>query len=96
MKITVDLPASVVRAVKLHTVHRGRRLKETTVGMLRAGMLRKLPMPRGSDSKPASTVRRPLRYRVTLPLIRCRHAAAATQELTADTVAQILLKPETG
>lgn len=35
MKTTIDLPLEIVRALKLHTVHQGRKLKDTALEILR-------------------------------------------------------------
>jgi plasmid stability protein len=87
MKTTIDLPVEVVRGLKLHTVRHGRKLKETALEILQAGLFR---CGQARSVKPAHATR----HRVKLPLVKCRHPAAPKRELTADKVAEVLLKQE--
>lgn len=87
MKTTINLPVEVVRGLKLHAVRHGRKMKDTTLEILRAGVGRR------GLAKPAPPSRA-IRHRVKLPLIQCRHPAVPKKELTADKVAEVLLKQE--
>ena len=82
MKTTLDLPNALVRAMKLRAVHEGRKLKDVAAETIRRGL---------AQPEPPS---KPIRHRVKLPLIQCRHTAAPATELTADKVSGILLKQE--
>ena len=79
MKTTIDLPADLVRQVKLEALHEGRKLKDTMAELLRRGLSAK--KSRGS-SRPS---------RVKLPLLHCRHSA----NLPPKRVAEILSEQET-
>lgn len=79
MKTTLDLPADLVREIKLQAVHDGRKLKDTIAGLLRAGM------------KARSTRAAAKSARVKLPLVHCHK----TGSLTPEQVAAALLKQET-
>ena len=46
MKTTIDLPAELVRAFKLHAAHRGLKLNTTAVAILRAALEGKTPVAR--------------------------------------------------
>ena len=83
MKTTLDLPDDLLRTMKIQAVHERRKFKDVAAEILRRG----LPQPEAASA----SVTRP---RVKLPLIRCKHPAAAKQELTADKVASLLLKQE--
>jgi len=82
MKTTFDLPNDLLREMKLRAVLEGRKLKDVAAEVLRRGL---------AETKTPSRGRR---RRVTLPLIQCRHPAAPRKELTADKVAEMLLKQE--
>ena len=83
MKTTLDLPDDLVRTMKILAVHEGRKFKDVAAEIFRRG----LPKPE-SASSPVS------RPRANLPLIRCKHPAAPAHELTADKIAELLLKQE--
>ena len=83
MKITVDLPADLVRAVKIRAAEENRRLKDTFAELLRRGLAKPRVPP---------TVRR----RVKLPLIECVHEARPGEEITPERAAEVLLEEEAG
>lgn len=78
MKTTLDLPADLVREMKLRAAHEGRKLRDVATEIFRRGL-----------SQPSSHSEAP-KHRVKLPLIECK----AATELTAEQVAQVLLKQE--
>lgn len=79
MKTTLDLPADLVREMKMRAASEGRKLRDVATEIFRRGLLQpSLP----SDSP---------RHRVKLPLIEC-HAAAT--EMTPERVAEVLSKQE--
>jgi hypothetical protein len=78
MKATLDLPGDLLREMKLRAVHEGRKFKDVAAEIFRRGLVRQ--------------EERTTRRRVKLPLIKCRHPA--TPDLTADDVADVLLKQE--
>lgn len=79
MKTTLDLPADLVREMKLRAAHEGRKLRDVATEVFRRGLSQTGPQGEAP------------RHRVKLPLIECR---AAAKELTADQVAEVLLKQE--
>jgi len=79
MKTTLDLPADLVREVKLQALHEGKKLKDKMAELLRRGLSAK--KTRGS-ARPS---------RVKLPLIQCRRSA----DLPPKRVAEILSDQET-
>lgn len=81
MKTTLDLPADLVREMKLRAAQEGRKLRDVATEVFRRGL-----------SQPGPQAGEALRHRVKLPLIECR---AAATELTAEQVAEVLLKQET-
>lgn len=72
MKTTLELPADLVREVKLRAVHEGRKLKDTVADLLRRGLA-----AREKKGSSKST-------RVKLPLIQCRKAAVLTPGQVAE------------
>ena len=82
MKTTLDLPSDLVREMKLRAAHEGRKLRDVATEIFRRGL--SLPTP------PSESVR----HRVQLPLIACGTPANPAKELTADQVAEVLLKQE--
>lgn len=79
MKTTLDLPADLIREMKLRAAHEGRKLRDVATEIFRRGLLQAGPQGEAP------------RHRVKLPLIECRTAA---KELTAEQVAEVLLKQE--
>ena len=83
MKTTLDIPDDLLRRMKMQAVQEGRKFKDVAVEIFRRGLSR--------SETPAS---RAVSRRVKLPLIECRHPATPAMELTANKVAQVLLKQE--
>ena len=82
MKTTLDLPDDVLRAVKIRAVEENRKLKDMIADLLRRGLAQE---PR----VPAAVYRR-----VELPLVECAHEARASEEMTPERVADVLLEEE--
>lgn len=80
MKTTLDLPESLVRAVKIRAVREGKKLKDLVAILLHQGMAAPREV-RASSS----------RRRNRLPVIACAHAAKPGAEMTPDRVADVLL-----
>lgn len=89
MKTTLDLPAELVRELKLRAVREGRKLKEAAADVLRAGL---------AAGPPAAAVEKPAVVRKSkktgLPVIQGRRPAPRGQELTPKRVAKILSDQE--
>lgn len=75
MKTTLELPADLVREIKLRAVNDGRKLKDVMADLLRQGLA--VRQPRASRAS-----------RVKLPLVQCRKAAVLSPEQVADTLLQ--------
>ena len=91
MKTTLDLPDALVKQVKLRALQDGRKLKDAVADLLRKGL--EVAM----NSKPDA--RAPVLStdsQTGLPLIECKQAASAQEELTPERVADILLADEAG
>ena len=82
MKTTLDLPDDLMREVKIRAVNEKRKLKDAIADLLR----------RGLSDRPAGE--RPVRHRVTLPLVHCAREAPAGEEMTPERVATVLLEEE--
>jgi hypothetical protein len=80
MKTTLDLPADLIKAVKLRAVEDNRKLKDAVADLLRRGMATQAPKRR--------------RKRVRLPLVRCAHSAQPGEEITPERASAILLEQE--
>jgi hypothetical protein len=80
MKTTVDLPAELVRAIKIRAIEENRKLKEMIAELLRRGL------GDGFSSEPDAVGRR-----VRLPLVQTAHVAKPEEEITPERVAAILL-----
>ncbi len=79
MKTTVDLPAELVRAIKIRAIEENRKLKEMIAELLRRGL--------GEGSSVEQGVGR---RRVTLPLVQTAHQAKPDEEMTPERVAAAL------
>lgn len=79
MKTTLDLPPDLIREMKLRAAGEGRKLRDVATEIFRRGLAVQL-----NQSPPA-------RRRVKLPLVKCK---AASTEMTAEKVADVLLKQE--
>ncbi len=80
MKTTLDLPPDLIREMKLRAAGEGRKLRDVATEIFR----------RGLAAQPTQSP--PARRRVKLPLVKCK---AASTEMTAGKVADVLLKQET-
>jgi hypothetical protein len=82
MKTTLDLPAELVREMKLRAADEGRKLRDVATEVVRRGLMQ-------PSSLDAST-----RHRVKLPLIECGKPKPPAKQMTAEQVADVLLKQE--
>ena len=83
MKTAMDLPAELMRTIKLRAVRENRKLNDLIAELLWRGL-------EGSRGQP------PLAgHRVDLPLVRCAHAADPDEEMTPERVATVLSDEET-
>ena len=80
MKTTVELPAELVRAIKIRAIEENRKLKEMIAELLWRGLAD------GSATEPEAAGRR-----VQLPLVQTAHPAKPEEEVTPERVAAILL-----
>lgn len=80
MKTTLDLPDSLVKQVKLRAIHDGRKLKDAMADLLRKG----LSVAAEVKAEIATTVTRD--KKTGLPVIVCKRAATATEELPRSAV----------
>ena len=78
MKTTLDLPADLVREMKMRAAHDGRKLRDVATEIFRRGLAQSGPV--GGASR-----------RVVLPIIDC---PAATTAMTAEQVADLLASQE--
>jgi len=83
MKTALDLPDELVREVKMLAVRRGRKLKDAMADLLRLGLDASVV-----PSSPAPIAEDPL---TGLPVVVCRPATRAGEEMTADRVAETLI-----
>lgn len=86
MKMTLDLPDSLVKQVRFCAVRRGRKLKEAVAELLRMGLAAANNAGPGVKAAVIS-----LDKQTGLPLILCRHSAAPAEEMTPERVAEVLL-----
>lgn len=84
MKTTIDLPADLVREIKIQAVRDGRKLKDAVTEMLRASLNARTSKARSTKGA----------KKISLPTIKCRHGAASGAEITPARAAEILLKQE--
>lgn len=83
MKTTVDLPADLLRTIKIRAIEENRKLKDVVAELLRRGL-----------EQPPAGRRGRLPSRVELPLVRTAHAARPGEEMTPERVAALLLGEE--
>jgi metal-responsive CopG/Arc/MetJ family transcriptional regulator len=83
MKMTVDLPDDLVRALKIRAAVEGRRLREVIADLIRTGLAQEALRPE-----------RPSGRGVSLPLVHCAHPATPDEEMTPERVAEILANDE--
>jgi hypothetical protein len=89
MKSTLDLPAGLVKQVKLRALRDGRKLKDAVADLLRKGL--------AADSALAAAEAVVARDKKTgLPRIECKRAASPQDELTPERAADILLAQDAG
>lgn len=89
MKMTVELPDSLVKEIKRRALDDDLKLKDAIARLLRRG----LDLPESSDAgsdEPGYVID----PETGLPLIPCRRAARPADEMTADRIKQILLEQE--
>jgi hypothetical protein len=86
MKMTLDLPASLIKQVKFCAVRRGRKLKEAVADLLRMGLAAANNAQRGVKAAVVTTDKQ-----TGLPLIRCMHSASPGEEMTPERMAEVLL-----
>ena len=82
MKTTLDLPAELVREMKLRAAGEGRKLRDVATEIFRRGLMQPSPLVATS------------RHRVKLPLIKCGKPMPPAKEMTAEQIADVLLKQE--
>ena len=87
MKMTLDLPPTLVKQVKLRALHDGKKLKDAFADLLQKGMA-----VTRVEVSPSNHIGN--RVRSSLPLIKCKHAARPAEGMTPEHVAQILLDQE--
>ena len=80
MKTTLDLPAELIREMKLRAAHEGRKLRDVATEVFRRGLM---------PANPPAACRR-----VKLPLIHCGQPGTSLKELDAEQVADLLLQQE--
>jgi hypothetical protein len=90
MKTTLDLPADLVRALKLRAVRDGRKRKDAAADILRAGLA---AQGGAIGEEPPRVVKD---KKTGLPVIQCRRAAPRGQELTPERVVSLLVEQEAG
>lgn len=84
VKTTIDLPADLLRTIKIRAIEENRKLKDMVAELLRRGL---------AQSAHEGSARR--RSRVQLPLVQTAHEALPDEEMTPDRVAAVLLGDET-
>lgn len=82
MKTTLDLPADLIREMKIRAADEGRKLRDVATEIFRRGLMQSSP--------PDATAR----HRIKLPLITCGKPVMPAKEMTAEQVAGVLLKQE--
>ena len=89
MKTTLDLPDDLVKTIKVRAAMQGTKLKDTVADLLRQGLAAESQQNGDQERAIIST------DSITgLPIVVCRHPAAAGMELTPDRVADTLLDQE--
>lgn len=88
MKTALDLPDELVREVKMHAVRQKRKLKDIMAELLRRGLDASVDQPLPPSAQIGT---HPL---TGLPILICRHPAAAGEQLTPARLSEILLTQE--
>ena len=91
MKTTLDLPDSLVTRVKLRALKEGRKLKDAVADLLRKGLAAELYLERDAHEPVVGKDKQ-----TGLPVIECKRAASAQEELTPKRLADLLLDQEAG
>src|SRR5579862_2200059 len=87
MKTALDLPDDLVRDVKLHAVHKGKKLKDAVADLLRKGL-------QASDMPPLSESELGVDPTTGLPIVLCLHRALPSDEITPERASDLLLEQE--
>ena len=82
MKTTLDLPADLVREMKIRAARENRKLREVATDVFRRGLANPTPL----EVRPG--------HRVKLPLVECAEPTNGSQPMTPERVAEELLKQE--
>jgi hypothetical protein len=82
MKTTIDLPADLVREMKLRAVHEGRKLKDVAAELLKRGLGQ--PVPTSRQPRKPIIDHHPL---TGLPVVRCAADAPASRMTTRELLA---------
>jgi len=89
MKTTLDLPAGLVKQVKLRALREGRKLKDAVADLLCKGLAA------ATNTEPQVVAPSVTKDKQTgLPLILCKRPSASQEELTPQRVADVLLAQE--
>ncbi len=83
MKTTLDIPDDLLHTMKRQAMREGRRFQDVVAEIFRRSL-----------AQPEPVAIQTIRHRVKLPLIQCQHPATPAMELTANQVAEVLLKQE--
>ena len=89
MKTTVELPDALVRRIKFRALRERQKLKDAVADLLRKGLSAAEEQERTDAEAIVSTDKK-----TGLPLILCKHAASAEEEVTPERVADILSAQE--
>ena len=89
MKTTVDLPANLIKQVKLRAVKEGRKLKDAVADLLRKGLAA------GESGPKAVAPVVSLDKQTGLPVIQCRRTPPPNEQVTPERIAEILVDQET-
>lgn len=82
MKTTLNLPADLIREMKLRAADEGRKLQDVATEIFRRGL--------AHSGTPGPTVRQ----RVKLPLIECANPKPPAKDMTPGQIADVLLQQE--
>lgn len=87
MKITLELPDTLLKKIKLRALRDGEKLKDTITDLLRKG----LAVKEGMATKSTALKRD---RNTGLLCIECKHVARPGKEMTPERVDELLLKQE--
>ena len=91
MKTTLELPDELMSEVKIRAVHEHKKLKDIIAELLRKGLAATANSLPESPAVHVSTDKK-----TRLPLIKCKHPASASEEITPERAAYLLLSQEVG